>query len=155
MKVHLQVSERGSKHKTMAPQYQMSPSEEQVAEQERKTMAEQEQKNAGKQKSVEKQGEKTLALKEKKRKQQELKKQEKKKRVLQDEEPRVLDEEAQLLVQEAQILVQRKNKRARGVYCICQTTEVGSDGMVQCTGCKDWFHFKCVGFITGGSKSNI
>ena len=37
-----------------------------------------------------------------------------------------------------------------GVYCICRTRELGNDGMCQCTTCKDWFHFACVGYITGG-----
>lgn len=30
-------------------------------------------------------------------------------------------------------------------YCICKETDDGVKPMIQCDGCKDWFHFGCVG----------
>jgi len=41
------------------------------------------------------------------------------------------------------------------VYCVCRSKSVEhKDSMIECTDCKEWFHYKCVGF-NGAAISNF
>jgi hypothetical protein len=41
------------------------------------------------------------------------------------------------------------------LFCICNSLNDPSQPMVKCESCKDWFHFKCVGFASSDIKTSF
>ncbi|KAK0429032.1 hypothetical protein QR680_011144 [Steinernema hermaphroditum] len=48
----------------------------------------------------------------------------------------------------------RKSPVKEKLYCICRGPDVGTE-MVKCDMCRDWFHFKCVGFTEQMKKNDF
>ena len=39
------------------------------------------------------------------------------------------------------------------LFCMCRMPEVYADYMVECSGCANWFHYKCVNFTVESSDN--
>jgi len=77
--------------------------------------------------------------------------------VVSSEEPKRLTPQERKVAEEraAELIAAKRLQKDPNLYCICRkpiSDRSASMGMVQCISCKDWFHFACVGFISGGRR---